>query len=95
MEFSVNRLLDDLMDTMTQFSCHIDDLFIMGYDQHFELVGNKLMCTASGAIFYARELAVDYLHHVRGIGYVYGIRHGDTNLKGIFVYYTANTITLM
>lgn len=94
MEFSVNKLLDELTDDMKQITCHIDDLFVMGYDQHFELAGNKLMCIASGDTSYACDLAVDYLHHVPCVGYVYGIRHRSTNVKGIFVYYTVNTITL-
>ena len=94
MEFKVNKILDGVIAELTQINLQIDELFAMGYDQRFELVGNKLMCTATGDIFYARELAVDYLHHVHGVGYMYGVRHRDTDIKGIFVYYTTHTITL-
>lgn len=94
MEFSVDRLLDDLIDDMEQASCHLDDLFSKGYDRLFELVGTKLVCIESGDVYCVRELSVDYLHHLPGVGYLYGIRHWDLNVKGIFVYYSTSTITL-
>jgi hypothetical protein len=94
MQFTKNKLLDHIVCDMTRAAGLIDDLFAMGYSGRFELVGNKLMDLASGDVFYPHELTVDYLHHVPGIGYVYGIRYDDMNIKGIFVYYTVDTITL-
>ena len=94
MNFIVNKLLHDLLDDLTPISSFIDELEFLGYDERFELLGNKLMAKVSGGIFYPNELSVDHLYHMDGIGYVYGLRHRDTQVKGIFVLYSVNSTIL-
>lgn len=94
MDFMINKLLDNLIDDMRPVNANINELLSRGYDHRFELAGNKLMCMPSRTIFYSMELSVDYLYRIPDIGYLYGICHRETNLKGIFMLYLADSITL-
>lgn len=88
------RILTDVVDDLIPITRRIDVLFDLGYAHRFELLGSTLLCEDLNDVFPIRDLMVDYIHHVPGIGYVYGIRHRDQNIKGIFACYTDKIITI-
>lgn len=65
----------------------IDELQHQGYDQIFELAGNKLMSTQTGFYFYPRELNVDQIIKVEQLGNCYALSCPSGEHKGLFMIY--------
>lgn len=90
----VEKMLRTIVKDMAYATGTIQWLWAMGYQQNFELVGNKLMCLQCLDFFYPSELTVDHLERIDGLCYIYGLRHAKSNIKGIFVIYTDEDINI-
>jgi len=90
----VEKMLNEIISDMAYASCTVKWLSTLGYKQNFELVGDKLMCVQNKKFFGLNELRVDHLQKVNGLGYIYGLRHDNLCIKGIFVLYTDSDVII-
>jgi len=74
---STDRLLDTIVDDMAYAAAIVDDLHERGYDNNFELVGNRLLCLQSQEHYAPRDFWVDE---------IYRFDHDSIGLRGYFVY---------
>ena len=91
---TVEKMLNVIVRDMTYASCTVKWLSTLGYRQNFELVGDRLMCVQNKKFFKPSELTVDHLLKIDGLCYIYGLRHDNLCIKGIFVVYTDKDIII-
>ena len=77
----LNRIITDLADPVEL----IEQLHDHGYQQIFELVGNKLVSHQTGGFFYPREFHVDQHIQLGELAHCYAVNHLTEEIKGIYL----------
>ncbi len=89
METTTERMLNKIAEDMSPSIEVVDELQKLGYDEIFELAGNKLMFVQAGLFFYPREFKVDHVIRIDQLGSCFGLSHQSGKFKGIFMAYTS------
>lgn len=88
---STDKLLNTIVDDMAYAAAIVDDLHERGYDNNFELMGNRLICLQSQECYAPRDFWVDEIYRfdhdrigLRGY-FVYALREPVNEVMGIFI----------
>lgn len=89
----VEVLLNKIAEDMNYADVIIDSLHSMGYNNNYELAGNKLVCLQTQLYYFPRDFKVDEIYRF-DVGpmqlegyYLYALRDSSGHPAGIFTAY--------